>query len=46
MIFSVPDDADMSGFHFAGVRSRADAQEQLNDYLESLGYNSDDSYKW
>ena len=46
MIFRVPDDADMSGFHFAGVRSRADAQEQLNDYLKSLGYNSDDSYQW
>ncbi|HTN99060.1 MAG TPA: hypothetical protein VL068_00175 [Microthrixaceae bacterium] len=46
MIFTVPDDADMSGLHFAGVRSRADAQEQINDYLKSLGYDPDDSYKW
>jgi hypothetical protein len=46
MNFRVPDDADMSGFGFAGIRSRADAQEQLNNYLERLGYNPDDSYKW
>lgn len=46
MIFRVPDDADMSGFGFAGFRSRADAQEQLNRYLESQGYDPKDSYKW
>lgn len=47
MIFRVPDDADMSGFGgFAGIKSRADAQEQLNRYLESLGYDPADSYKW
>lgn len=46
MIFRVPDDADMSGFAFAGFRSRADAQQQLDDYLESQGYDPADSYKW
>lgn len=46
MIFRVPEDADMSGFGFAGISSRADAQEQLNRYLESQGYNPDDSYQW
>lgn len=46
MIFRVPDEADMSGFGFAGIKSRADAQEQLNRYLERLGYNPDDSHQW
>ena len=46
MIFRVPDDADMSGFGFAGIRSRAHAQEQLNDYLERQGYDPAESYKW
>lgn len=46
MNFRVPDDADMSGFAVASIWSRADVQEQLNDYLESQGYNLDDSYKW
>lgn len=46
MIFRVPEDADMSGFSFAGIRSRADAQEQLNRFLERLGYNPDDSLQW
>lgn len=46
MNFRVPDDADMSGFHLAEISSRASVQEQLNDYLESQGYDPDDSYKW
>ncbi|MGQ0844332.1 MAG: hypothetical protein ACT4QF_09355 [Sporichthyaceae bacterium] len=46
MNFRVPEDADMSGFSFAGIRSRADAQEQLNDYLKRQGYDPADSYKW
>ncbi len=46
MNFSVPDDADMSGFQPSSWRSRADVQDQLNDYLESQGYDPADSYKW
>ena len=46
MIFTVPDDADMSDFSFAGFRSRADAQEQLNRYLESQGFDPNESYRW
>lgn len=46
MIFRVPDDADMDDFSFAGIRSRADAQEQLDRYLESQGYDPAESYKW
>lgn len=46
MNFRVPEDADMSGFGFAGIRSRADAQAQLNAYLEGQGYNPAESYKW
>ena len=46
MVFRVPDDADMSGFGFAGIASRADAQKQLDRYLESRGYKPDDSYQW
>lgn len=46
MIFKVPEDADMSGFSFAGFRNRADAQEQLNIYLEGLGYDTSQSYLW
>lgn len=46
MIFRVPDDADMSGFLLSSVRSRADVQAQLNVYLASLGYNTDEYYKW
>lgn len=46
MIFRVPEDADMSGLAFAGIRSRAAAQQQLDDYLEGQGYDPADSYKW
>lgn len=46
MIFSAPNDADMSGFSFAGFRDRADAQRQLDDYLEGLGYDVSKSYLW
>ena len=46
MNFRVPADADMDGFAFAGIRSRADAQKQLNAYLERQGYDPADSYKW
>ncbi len=46
MIFPVPDDADMSRLAFAGIASRAHAQEQLNRYLEGLGYNPDDWREW
>jgi hypothetical protein len=46
MIFRVPEEADMSGFSFAGFRNRADAQQQLNVYLESLGYDVSQSYLW
>jgi hypothetical protein len=46
MIFRVPKDADMSGFGFAGFRDRADAQQQLDNYLEDLGYDVSESYLW
>lgn len=46
MIFKVPDDADMDGFALAGIRSRKDAQQQLNKYLERQGYNPDESHLW
>ena len=46
MIFRVPEDADMSGFSFAGFRNRADGQQQLNTYLEGLGYDVSQSYLW
>ena len=46
MIFRVPDEADMDGFAFAGVRSRKDAQQQLDDYLERQGFDPNESYKW
>lgn len=46
MIFRVPDDADMDGFSVSSWKNRADVQKQLNDYLESQGYDPDDSYKW
>jgi len=46
MIFGVPEDADMSKFSFAGFRNRADAQQQLNTYLEGLGYDVSQSYLW
>lgn len=46
MIFRVPEDADMSGFSFAGIRNRADAQRQLDTYLEGLGYDVSQSYLW
>lgn len=46
MMFNVPDEADMSGFRFAGFRNRADAQQQLDVYLESLGYDVSQSYLW
>ena len=46
MNFRVPDDADMSGLSIASCKSRTDVQEQSDDYLESQGYNLDDSYTW
>jgi hypothetical protein len=46
MIFRVPDDADMSGFHISSCRSRSDVQDQLNDYLEGQGYDPADAYRW
>jgi len=46
MIFRVPDDADMSGFGFAGFRNRADAQQQLDSYLQGLGYDVGQSSHW
>jgi hypothetical protein len=46
MIFRVPEDADMGEFSFAGFRNRADAQKQLNTYLEGLGYDVSQSYLW
>lgn len=46
MIFRVPEEADMSDFSFAGFGSRSDAQEQLNRYLESQGFDPNESYKW
>lgn len=46
MLFTVPDDADMSGFQFMGFQNRADAQQQLNTYLEGLGYDVSQSYLW
>lgn len=46
MNFRVPEDADMSGLSFAGVRNRAHAQQQLDTYLESLGYDVSQSYLW
>jgi hypothetical protein len=46
MICRGPEDADMSGFSFAGFRNRADAQQQLNTYLEGLGYDVSQSYLW
>ena len=46
MIFRVPEEADMSGFRFAGFRNRADAQVQLDTYLEGLGYDFSKSYLW
>ena len=46
MIFRVPEDADMSGFSFGGFRNRTDAQQQLNVYLEDLGYDVSQSYLW
>lgn len=46
MIFRVPEEADMSGFGFAGFRNRADAQAQLDTYLEGLGYDVSQSYMW
>lgn len=36
----------MSGFSFAGFRDRADAQQQLDAYLEGLGYDVSQSYLW
>jgi len=29
----------MSGFGFAGFRNRADAEQQLNTYLEGLSFD-------
>jgi hypothetical protein len=46
MIFRVPEEADISGFSFAGFRNRADAQAQLDTYLEGLGYDVSQSYLW
>jgi len=46
MTFRIPDDADMSEFSFTGFRNRADAQQQLNVYLEGLGYDVSQSYLW
>lgn len=46
MMFNVPDEADMSRFNFAGFRNRAEAQQQLDVYLESLGYDVSQSYLW
>jgi hypothetical protein len=46
MNFRVPEDADMSGFSLAGFRNRADVQQQLNTYLEGLGYDVSQSYLW
>jgi hypothetical protein len=46
MIFRVPEDADMDGFSFSGFRNRAEAQQQLNTYLEGLGYDVSKYYLW
>lgn len=46
MNFRVPEDADMSGFSLASIRSRADVKQQLDDYLRGLGYDPDEYYKW
>lgn len=46
MIFTVPDEADMSGLSFLGFRDRADAQRQLDAYLEGLGYDVSQSHLW
>lgn len=46
MIFRVPDDADMTGFRYMGCRNRADAQRQINAYLESCGYDLSQSHLW
>ncbi len=46
MIFRVPEDANMANFDYLGCRSRADAQQQINTYLEGLGYDTSRSHLW
>ena len=46
MNFRVPENADMTGFAFAGIQSRADAQKQLNAYLERQGFDPAEAHQW
>jgi hypothetical protein len=44
MLFRVPQDADRDGFSFSDFRNRAEARQQLNTYLEGLGYDVSQCY--